>query len=239
MNEPSVRPDLLQNYDTYYRDGDAEWRRLGAIDKARNVVELRSAYAHASVLEIGAGEGSPLKQLADLKFASDLSALEISSSGLETIRRKGIEGLRDARLFDGYKVPYEDEQFDLIILSHVVEHVEHPRRLLAEASRVAKLVFVEVPVEDTLRMNKDYVFDSVGHINFYSPKTIRRLLQTSGLEVLAQRVAGSSRAVYLFQSGTKGVLTHMVKSAALAVAPSIAPHVFSYHSALLCRRTAR
>ena len=49
--------------------------------------------------------------------------------------------------------------------------VEHPRTILEEAARVASHVFVEVPLEDHSRMRRDFVFDHVGHINFYSPRT--------------------------------------------------------------------
>ena len=235
MSEPSVRTDLQANYANYYSDGDSEWRRLGAIDKTSNVVDLCGAHPHDSLLEIGAGEGSLLKQLSDRGFARDLYALEISESGVRTIKGKNIERLRECGLFDGYRVPYESGRFDVAVLSHVVEHVEHPRLLIAEAARVAKLVFVEVPLEDTLGMSHDFVLDDVGHINFYSPNTIRYLLQSCGLQVLSQRISGSSREVYRYQRGAKGVLIHAIKRAALAVAPSLAVRMFSYHSSLLCR----
>lgn len=235
MNKVSVRADLLQSYDNYYSEGESEWRRIGAIDKAQNIVDMCRDCDHRSVLEIGAGEGSLLKQLSDRKFAADFFALEISSSGVETIRAKAIEDLRECKLFDGYHVPYETGRFDLVVLSHVIEHVEHPRQLLAEAARVGKFLFVEVPLEDTLRLPRDYVPDKVGHINFYSPKTIRRLLQTSNLEVLSQSVTTPSRAVHRYYGGLKGAIGHVIKTISLAVAPGVAVRLFSYHCSLLCR----
>jgi protein-L-isoaspartate O-methyltransferase len=42
----------------------SEWRRLGAVDKAANVVALCEGRPHARVLEIGAGEGALLARLA-------------------------------------------------------------------------------------------------------------------------------------------------------------------------------
>lgn len=236
MSKASVRVGLQQNYDGYYTDGESEWRCLGAIDKADNIVAMCAKIAHGSVLEIGAGDGSLLQQLSDRGFSEDLHALEISASGVQTIRSKNIAGLRDCQLFDGYTLPYDNDRFDLVVLSHVVEHLEHPRQLLAEAARVGRHLFVEVPLEDTLRMTSDYVADRVGHINFYSPKTIRRLLQTSELVVLAQRVTPASRAIHKYYGGFKGGVSHAIKAAVLAIAPSVAVRLFSYHSALLCRR---
>ena len=46
-------------------------------------------------------------------------------------------GLVESKLFDGARVPYPDNSFDLAYMSHVVEHLEHPRQLIYEAARVA------------------------------------------------------------------------------------------------------
>jgi hypothetical protein len=45
-----------------------------------------------------------------------------------------MRNLAEARTYDGYRIPYGDKRFDLAVLSHVVEHLEHPRLLLYEAS---------------------------------------------------------------------------------------------------------
>ena len=94
-----------------------------------------------------------------------------------------------------------DARFDLAVLSHVLEHAEHPRRLLAEASRVARVLFVEVPLEDTWRLARDFTPDAVGHINFYSMASLRRLVQSCGLEVLDERVVPPGRAIALGFTG--------------------------------------
>lgn len=226
---------LHNSYDNYYQEGNSEWRRVCAEDKAYNIVLLCKLFSHNSILEIGAGEGSILQKLSNINFGSEFYALEISSSGVDTIRRRNIEGLIDCLLFDGYKVPYEDKKFDLVILSHVVEHLEFPRKLLYEARRVAKYVFVEVPLEDNFRMPKDFVLDSVGHINFYSPKTIRRLLQTCDLNVLNQIVVNPSKTVSTFHKGNKGKLSFYVKHFLLKISPWLAVKFFTYHSALICQ----
>ncbi|MCD4670763.1 MAG: class I SAM-dependent methyltransferase [Actinomycetia bacterium] len=71
-------------------------------------------------------------------------------------------------MFDGYSIPYDNAHFDLAILSHVIEHVEYPRRLLRKAGRVALYVFVDVSLEDTIRFTRDVRFSRTDHINLQS-----------------------------------------------------------------------
>jgi ubiquinone/menaquinone biosynthesis C-methylase UbiE len=232
----SVSPRLKQNYDSYY-EGESEWRALGALDKAKNIANLCGAIAHKRILDIGSGEGAILKRLSDMHFGDALYSLEISQSAVTTIAQRAIPGVKECQLFDGYHVPYGDRQFDLAIMSHVLEHVEHPRKLLQEASRVADYVFIEVPLEDTIRMPPDFVCDSVGHINFYSWKTIRRLVQTCDLQILSQVITHSSRPMYEYQSGRKGILKHAIKECLLRASKRLACQLFTYHASIVCTRT--
>jgi len=237
MSAIKVGDQLKANYEDYYReDGESEWRRLGALDKAGNIVALCGALPRKSVLEIGAGEGAILQRLSELGFGDELHAIEISSSGVEAIRRKAIPRLAECKLFDGSRIPYDDNRFDLAVLSHVLEHVEHPRQLLYEASRVAKYVFIEVPLEDTSRRRRDFVLDKVGHINFYSPRTIRWLAQSCNLRVLGELTTNPSKATYAYQLGLKGGLNYHIKQVLLRVAPALATQHFCYHGSLVCER---
>jgi methionine biosynthesis protein MetW len=235
MANLAVGTKLRENYDSYY-DGESEWRALGAIDKVRNVQNLCNDVPHSTVLDVGSGEGSLLKRLSDLNFGQDLYSVEISQSAVTTILQRDIPRLRECQLFDGYHIPYADRRFDLAIISHVLEHVEYPRQLLSEAARVARHVFVEVPLEDTIRLTGDYVFNRVGHINFYSWKTIRRLIQTCDLKVLSQTVTNPSRSVYEYTSGRGGVVKYAVKYFMLRASTRIAASLFTYHCSILCAK---
>lgn len=165
------------------------------------------------------GDGAVLAELSRRGFGQRLYALEITASGVEAIRAKNIPNLVEAREFSGYEVPYGDKQFDLVVLSHVIEHVEYPLRLLAEAKRVARHVFVEVPLEVNVRLPRNFVLDKVGHINFYSPVLIRRLLQTCDLKAVRQIVTTPHKRIFTFHFGRKGAVKYTVKKSLLAVWP--------------------
>ena len=234
-SEFKLSAHLQSSYADYYAEGPSEWRWLGAVTKADNIRSLCGHLPIQSVIEIGAGEGAILQRLSDVGFAEKLYALEISPTGVQAIRDREIPGLEECSLFDGYTVPYDDQAFDLAVLSHVLEHVEYPRRLVYEAKRIARFVFVEVPLEDTWRLARDFVRDEVGHINPYSPKTIRRLLQTCDLEILDQVIVNRSRASYTYQTGKKGLVSYYIKDCLLRVLPFLATKAFTYHAAFVCQ----
>jgi SAM-dependent methyltransferase len=236
MNEIRISDYVKNNYEDYYEDENREWRRLGALGKTDNIVSLCSNLPRSSILEIGAGEGSILRRLSELNFGEQLYAIEISPSGVKAIQDKRIPRLTECKLFDGYHIPYDNGRFDIAILSHVIEHVEHPGQLRYEASRVAKFVFIEVPLEDTIRLSNDFVFDKVGHINCYSPKTIRRLIQTCNLRPLNQIVTNPSKGTYTYQKGCKGLINYYIKYLLIKTLPGLATKLFTYHGALLCEK---
>lgn len=238
MAEPAARPPAARQYDHYYDDGPSEWRRLGALDKARNILALCGQLPVRSILEIGAGDGAILSRLSELDFGEELHAVEISRSGVDVIRRRAIPRVVDCRQFDGSTLPFPDNRFDLAVLSHVIEHVENPRPLLYEAARVARYVFVEVPTEDTSRRSDDYRPDPVGHINFYSRRTIRWLVQSCGLHVVRQITTNPSRDIYVYQAGRRGRIQHQVKQTLLRWVPNLARRHFCYHEALLATRSS-
>ena len=173
-------------YDAYYQAHDEQWRLLGARYKAQHIVSVSKGHAFKKVLEVGAGDGSILYYLDQWKFAPELHALEISKSGVAHIQAKNISSLHSVQEFDGYHIPFPDDSFDLVILAHVLEHVEHERLLLRELKRVAKYLLVEVPkdyrfgVDTRMKHFLDY-----GHINMYTPTSLRFLLQSEGFHIVA------------------------------------------------------
>lgn len=167
---------------------------------------------------------------------SALYGIEISESGIEITRNRPIPRLAECILFDGYTIPYPDGRFDLAVLSHVIEHVEYPRRLLREAARVARHVFIETPLEDNLFLHDDLRRDTTGHINFFNYTTIRKLVRTSGLDIVSNVVRNASYSIYRHTYGRAGALVYLPKEIAVRLMPRFAPRLITFHSALLCRK---
>jgi ubiquinone/menaquinone biosynthesis C-methylase UbiE len=181
-----ISDNVKTAYDEFYQKHDEAWRMLSAKYKAQHIIDVCKGHSFTKVLEVGAGDGSILKLLADQNFAPEYCAVEISESGVEHIISRNIANLKSVQIFDGYKLPFEDNSFDLIILSHVLEHVEHERLLLRELKRVARYCVIEVPRDYKAGVdNRIKHFLAYGHINVYTPTSLRYLLRTEGFEIEA------------------------------------------------------
>ena len=111
------------------------------------VLCARAGLRPRTLVEIGCGDGALLAELGDRGLAPVLDGFELSPPAAELARARTIPGARRIEAYDGEHVPAPDAAYDLAVLSHVLEHVEHPAPLLREAARVAPAVLVEVPLE--------------------------------------------------------------------------------------------
>lgn len=177
-------------YEDFYRADTAPWRMLGAKYKATNIRAVCEGKSFARVLEVGAGDGSILKHLAQSNFAAEYHAVEIAQSGVDKMIQAKIPNLVSAKIFDGYTLPFADNSFSLVILSHVLEHVEHERQLLREIRRVAPMAVIEVPRDYKYNVDKRIAhFLAYGHINVYTPSSLRYLLRSEGYRIAAHRTS--------------------------------------------------
>jgi ubiquinone/menaquinone biosynthesis C-methylase UbiE len=220
---------LNRHYADFYEgDSTSAWRELGARDKARSV-ELLVEPPVARVVDIGCGDGSVIAALEESFAATRFSGYEVSPSAIEAARLRRYRTPVAFELFDGERIPCGDNAFDVVILSHVLEHVADPRGLLLEAARVAARLVVEVPLELHLRTPR-FCWDDTGHINLFNRRSIRYLVESCGLVLQRERIYCPSREVHAFMGGRRGELKWGLKAAALRVGGQA---IFTYHYALL------
>jgi len=150
MSDQIITGSVKTAYDEFYEEHDEAWRMLGAKYKAQHIIDVCQGRVFKKVLEVGAGDGSILKLLADKNFAPEFYAVEISESGVQ----------------------------------HIQEHVEHERLLLREIKRVARHCIIEVPKDYKTGVDARIKhFLAYGHINMYTPTSLRYLLLTEGFDV--------------------------------------------------------
>jgi SAM-dependent methyltransferase len=253
--------ELMEFYEEgYVRDPSraamsSRWRALGAVGKANHVLELCAAagLAPASTLDVGCGDGALLCELHRRSFGGELAAVEIAASAV-AIALARPEIARVA-LYDGQRLPAGEGEYDLGILSHVLEHVPDPPALLAEVARTCRAVVLEVPLEDNLsarRPSKRGHAEQVGHLQHLSRRATRQIVADAGLHVAGEVEDPLPLGVHRFLAAHQAALdgaptagksavaagTATLKWAARSglhrLAPGAARRLFTVHYACLC-----
>lgn len=227
---------IIAMYDDYYADGKVSLKReITSNQTIGHILKIAGGEKFDTILDIGAGEGAVLDKLHKRNIGKTLGAVEISSSGKTAIEGRKIPNLKSVEMFDGYHIPHADKSYDLGLAIHVVEHVEHERMFLAEAARVCKKLYVEVPLENTRFMKRAIrISGQYGHINFYTPLSFENLLKTSGLKVERLMVFPHDLAYEQLAGRAKGWLKFKVRTELLRFAPKTATRNLVYMAGALC-----
>jgi ubiquinone/menaquinone biosynthesis C-methylase UbiE/DNA-binding transcriptional ArsR family regulator len=105
----------------------------------RAIIDLTVTAPIGSLLDIGCGRGQILKLLASR--ATRAVGVDIDEKARELARAElmiaGVPGC-SLRKGDMYRLPFDDHEFDTIILDDVLVNAEHPVRALSEARRLLK-----------------------------------------------------------------------------------------------------
>jgi len=123
--------------------GETPWDAKRLQDTARQIAVL-VANKKARILDMGCANGGLLKSLSQLGF-QNLCGIDPSPVCVENVKRLGLE----ARVGSLFNLPAEIGQFDCVILSHVLEHVQDLKSATQSISQLTKSegggIYVEVP----------------------------------------------------------------------------------------------
>jgi SAM-dependent methyltransferase len=132
----------------------------------------------ARILDAGCGTGG---NLAMLSRFGQVDAMELDDQARQMANAKGIARVLSGRLPD--KVPYQQEQFDLIALLDVLEHVEDDRntlRCLGSLLKPGGYLLISVPAFPFLWSAHD---DVHYHKRRYFLDALKAKLENTGLEI--------------------------------------------------------
>jgi SAM-dependent methyltransferase len=241
---PLPPADIPGFYERGYADaaGDAwfmRWRELGARNKVDHVCRLLgSVPAPRTVLEVGCGEGAVLSELARRHVGDTRVGVDISSSAIRLASLR--PEITDARVFDGVHIDAPDHAYDLVICTHVLEHLREPVVLLTEIERVSRAVLIEVTLERNLsarRPGARALSAQSGHLHRFDRASVRRMVASTGWEIRAEVIDHLPLELYTFRAaGVRGHLKAHARWGArslLAVAPRIGERLMTMHFAVL------
>jgi 2-polyprenyl-3-methyl-5-hydroxy-6-metoxy-1,4-benzoquinol methylase len=156
---------------------------------------LKEYFVPGNVLEMGSADGH-MTELISTRF-DDVSVVDGSPAYVDTVlgRLPHVKGY--ASLFEEFEPP---EQYDNIVMAHILEHVENPVGILQRAagwlapsgrilvivpnaSSVHRLVGVKMGMlASPTDLNEDDV--RIGHRRVYTPETLLADIAAAGLKVI-------------------------------------------------------
>ncbi len=207
-----------QHYEEIYQtelESEAEWLRYGAPSKVNSVETLlnRNGIKPISLLELGCGTGAVIVECQRRGLGTEFTAVDSSETAIGYLKSHsaGICCITADITDPGFAL---DQCFDVVVLSHVLEHLEEPLTfLLSLSSRIRfRYLVAEVPLEDLWasrikNLVRDRKRNAAGHVQFFTQTTIQRLLAAAGFELKdsSSYVPISSPAVLEFVSNKDGL----------------------------------
>jgi SAM-dependent methyltransferase len=206
------RPDAAQlgrYYEADYRRGPLYGKdvadpatfprdNLFYYNRGRSVAEKVAEYVtrpDARILDVGTGYGHVLHALGERYPDSDRLAIEFSDAAVDHLRSIGVR-VEVAPVEE--VLGHLDQTFDVIALSHVLEHLLDPVRVL-QLLRLKLdpdgILYIEVPnIEpDLLNRYPDHPWApryDEPHVTFFSRETLTAVLDRAGFDVVFCDTAG-------------------------------------------------
>jgi 2-polyprenyl-3-methyl-5-hydroxy-6-metoxy-1,4-benzoquinol methylase len=163
-------------------------------DRALRVAFLRDHIQPGeTVLDLGCGDGWMTAELAAL--GARPTGVEIARAAVERARLRHPQLTFALAAVDG-SLPMQDNAFDVVWSSEVIEHVADTARWLSEARRVLRpkgRLLLTTPSHSRLRLlaGIERYSEPLGdHLHLYSARSLREVLREFGFDEIEVRGAG-------------------------------------------------
>jgi len=187
--QPTARPDLLDRLRLHLA-----WRVDRGLPMPDSVNQALPR-SPLSVCDIGCGNGWLLEELR--KSGHDAVGVEIDPLAREAAVRRGlrvVEGTAES-------LPaLPAAAFDVVVMSHVLEHTIDPLRAIANAARLLKAegrLIIEVPNNACASLSDRGVawpwLDVPRHLNFFTGRSLRAIARSANLELVRFEWTGYCR----------------------------------------------
>lgn len=171
----------LENHEDFYEDfwsRTEDQRIYGPVGRhtRRLIKGLIKDIPYRSVLDVGCGEGSFLKELKQLRPGLKAVGADLSVQAVKMAAQKNPE--MEFKVFDLRNGPL-NEKYDLLIFSEVIEHVEDDAAALSVLARMTDGYLLLTTLGGRMRRHES----QIGHLRNYDPEELCRMIEGSGFNV--------------------------------------------------------
>ena len=169
--------------------------------KEEYLLYLRHLYAYgiatdqisrnSFVLEVGTGEGYGTKLLSE--HFEKIVGLDVDEQTIVRARKKYGSGNCVFTLYDGIRIPFEDNMFDAVISFQVIEHIQDEKNYVSEIYRILKTngIFILTTPNRNLRLKPGQRPWNRFHVREYDPNELELVLKSKFSDVKIFGVFGN------------------------------------------------
>jgi ubiquinone/menaquinone biosynthesis C-methylase UbiE len=192
-----VEPHEIESFNEY-KEGDPYGVSKNINSKFQNrrfqntIHLLKSAHTESNIkiLDLGCGEGHLTNRIKETFPSSEIHGLDYSIDAIKIAhaRYKNMKFI----VADGYKPPYTDGYFDIVVLNNIWEHVPDPLQMLAGINRILKtngIIVISTPsrfrFSNLIRvlLGKKIEFMSKLHVTEYTVGQVLEQLKYGGFHI--------------------------------------------------------
>ena len=162
--EKDAEKGIEFDYDKWAESRSVDHDYLADLIKCRDMASLIPPdKKYGNILEIGCGFGGVLEYFG-YRYDALTAGTDISDVSLKHCN-KSCEGFFYKHDIDKGDLPFDKDEFDLVIIADIAEHVSDPEHLMKEALRVGKEIIIKLPLQ--YRPYDKDIPDKNGHLHFW------------------------------------------------------------------------
>lgn len=205
--ESLERSHELYDYYSRLREEDLE-RRYSPENRARQQELLNALAGHTQarrLLDVGCGDGQLLQTATDEGW--DAIGIDLSEAAIRLCHRRGLTALNT----DFFDVSLDQERFDVVIMSELLEHVPSPHRFLTRAEELLApggVLYLTTPNFGSLArraLGEAWSVIHPEHIGYFERSTLRKMASENTrlceIKIEANNITPSTLVAWLQRRG--------------------------------------